>query len=200
MREKMRFLSLWVMAALVAGGCANYKEPARLALQDVEYAMQAASNDAKKYVPDQYAKLQEQHDAAKASFASGDYKGTVRQVRELRQNITQVSAAARATRDQMAASLNQQWQSMSTDLPKMVDAIGKRIDSLSKTKKLPKNLTQSNFDAAKAGFEEVKKAWDEASQASSAGNIETAVSKGTTVQTKGQEVMSLLGMSQPTAA
>lgn len=199
MRQKMRFLSLWVMAALVAGGCANYKEPATRALQDVEYAMQAVS-DAKKYVPDQYAKLQEQHDAAKASFANGDYKETVRQVRELRQNITQVSAAAGAARDQMAASLNQQWESMSADLPKMVDAIGKRIDSLSKTKKLPKNLTQSNFDAAKAAYEEVKKAWDEASQASSAGNIETAVSKGTTVQTKGQEVMSLLGMSTPTAA
>jgi cell wall-associated NlpC family hydrolase len=183
------------MAALVAGGCANYKEPARIALQDVEYAMQAASGETKKYVPDQYAKLEQQHEAAKASFAAGDYKATVRQVRELRQNISRTSAAAVAAREQLAASLNQQWQAMSADLPKMVDAIGQRIDSLSKTKKLPKNLSQTNFDAAKAGYEDLKKAWSEASQASDAGNVETAVAKGTTVQTKGQEVMSLLGMS-----
>jgi predicted nucleic acid-binding Zn-ribbon protein len=195
MREPMRYLSLWVMAALVAGGCANYKEPARIALQDVGYSMQAAAGDAKKYVPDQYAKLEQEHEAAKASFASGDYKNTVAQVRALRQHISQVSSAAAAARDQMAASLNQQWQAMSADLPKMVDAIGKRIDSLSKSKKLPKDLTPTNFEAAKAGYEDVKKAWSEASQASDAGNIETAVSKGTAVQTKGQEVMTLLGMS-----
>lgn len=195
MREPMRYLSLWVMVALVAGGCANYKEPARIALQEVEYSMQAAAGDAKQHVPDQYARLQEQQEAAKASFAAGDYKTTVRQVRELRQNIEKVSAAAIAAREQMTASLNQQWQAMSADLPKMVDAIGKRIDSLSKSKKLPKNLTQANFDAAKAAYEDVKKAWTEASDASSAGNIETAVAKGTTVQTKGQEVMTLLGMS-----
>jgi hypothetical protein len=196
---KMRALSLLVLVALVAGGCANYKEPARLALQEIQYSLQAVAGDAKKYAPDQYAKLEEQYEAAKASFASGDYKSTVRQVRELRDNISTVSAAARATRDEKSAELAQQWRSMSTDVPKMVDAIGKRIDSLGK-KKLPKDVTQASFDAAKAAYEEMKAAWSEASQASDSGNIEAAVAKGTTVQTKGQEVMTMLGMPPATTA
>ena len=191
--KKMGTLSLLVLVALIAGGCANYKEPARLALQEIEYSMQAAAIDAKKYVPEQYAQLEQKLEAAKSSYASGDYKGTVRQVRELRNQISTVSAAATAARDEKAAMLAQQWRSMSTDVPKMVEAIGKRIESLGK-KKLPKNVTQANFDAAKAAYEEIKTAWTEASQASDAGNIEAAVTKGTTVQTKGQEVMTMLGM------
>jgi len=200
MRMTMRSFSLWVLAALVAGGCANYKEPARLALQEVQYSLQAVAIDAKKYVPDQYVQLEQQYEAAKSSYASGDYKGTVRQVRELRDHISTVSAAATAARDEKTANLNQQWRSMSTDLPKMVEAIGKRLDSLSKTKKLPKNVSQSNFDAAKSAYEEMKQAWTEASAASDSGNIEAAVTKGTTVQTKGQEVMTMLGMPSTATA
>jgi hypothetical protein len=189
----MRTYGLLVLAALVAGGCANYKEPARLALQEIEYSLQAVAGDAKKYVPEQYAQLQQQYEAAKTSYNSGDYKGTVAQVRQLREHISQVSSAASAKRDETVANLNEQWRSMSTELPKMVDAVGKKIDSMGKTKKLPKNVTQTNFDAAKAGYEDMKKTWTEASQAADSGNIESAVSKGTTVQTKGQEVMTMLG-------
>jgi hypothetical protein len=191
--KKMGHLSLLVLVALVAGGCANYKEPARLALQEIEYSMQAVAIDAKKYVPDQYAQLEQKLAAAKSSYASGDYKGTVKQVRELRANISTVSTAATAARDDKNAMLAQQWRSMSTDVPKMVDAIGKRIDSLGK-KKLPKNVTQANLDAAKAAYEEMKAAWSEASAASDSGNIEAAVTKGSVVQTKGQEVMTMLDM------
>jgi len=195
--KQMRTLGLLVLVALVAGGCANYKEPARLALQEIGYSMQAAAGDAKKYVPEQYAQLEQKLEAAKASYASGDYKGTVRQVRELRASITQVSAAATAARDEKTATLAQQWRAMSTDVPKMVDAIGKRIDTLGK-RKLPKDVTQSNFEAAKAAYEEMKAAWTEASQESDSGNIEAAVTKGTTVQAKGQEVMTMLAMPPPT--
>jgi uncharacterized protein YycO len=120
-------------------------------------------------------------------------------VRELRANISTVAAAARATRDEKAAQLAQEWRSMSANVPKMVEAIGKRIDALGK-KKLPKDVTQASFDAAKASYEEMKAAWSEASQASDAGNIEAAVAKGTTVQTKGQEVMTMLGMPPPATA
>jgi predicted nucleic acid-binding Zn-ribbon protein len=200
MRTMMRSISLLVLTALVAGGCANYKEPARVALQELDYKMQAVGPDAKKYKPEEYAKLQQDYETAKATYAQGDYKETVRQVRQLQANISQVSAAAASAREEMVAQLNQQWTTMSADLPKMVDAIGKRIDSLSKTKKLPKNLTESSLSAAKAGFEDVKKMWDEASQAAASGNVETAVSKGTTIQTKGQEIMSTLGMPPPATA
>jgi hypothetical protein len=199
MRAQMRFLSLWVAAALVAGGCANYKEPARIALQEVDYKLQAQT-DLKKYKPEDFAKLEQDYQAAKQTYEQADYKETVRQVRALQANISKVSAAAAAEREATVAALNQQWTTMSADLPKMVDAIGKRIDTLSKTKKLPKNITQSNFDAAKASFEDVKKMWDEASRAASSGNVEAAVSTGSTIQTKGQEVMTMLGMPPATTA
>ena len=80
------------------------------------------------------------------------------------------------------ASLTDSWNSMSADLPNMVNAIQSRVDTLSKSKKLPKNLDQASFDAAKTGLDDMKSTWSAATQSFNSGNVEDAVAKAKQVQ------------------
>jgi hypothetical protein len=78
----------------------------------------------------------------------------------------------------------------------LVEAIQGRMDILGKSKKLPKNLSQESYDSAKSGLEMIKSTWAEATTAFASGNVMDAVAKAKEVQTKGNEVLQLLGMGQ----
>ena len=59
----------------------------------------------------------------------------------------------------------------------MTADIHSRVDSLSKNKKLPKNLDKAKLESAKNGLEEVSKAWDEANHAFKKGSLADAFEK-----------------------
>jgi hypothetical protein len=51
---------------------------------------------------------------------------------------------------------------MSAGLPKMIEAAKSRVDILSKSKKLPANVTKEKFDAAKADMAAATQGWTDA--------------------------------------
>jgi tRNA U34 5-carboxymethylaminomethyl modifying GTPase MnmE/TrmE len=112
------------------------------------------------------------------------------------------AAAATAQQEQAAAAAAQQaqsaasaeWATLSADLPKMVSAIQSRVDILSKSKKLPANVSKESFDSAQAGLDMINSTWSEATAAAAAGNSIDAVDKARLVEQKGKEVLALLGM------
>ena len=189
---------LAILAALV-GACTNYKEPAQAAITQAETALDAMSVDAQKYLPDKYKETQDAIDAAKALFEKNDYKGALAAAKDLPAKVTELGTEVKAAKDQAITALTDTWNSMSGDLPKMVDAIQSRVDMLSKSKKLPKNIDQATFDAAKSGLEEMKNMLSAATQSFNSGNVEDAVAKAKVVQSKGTEVMASLGMQAPAA-
>jgi tRNA U34 5-carboxymethylaminomethyl modifying GTPase MnmE/TrmE len=103
------------------------------------------------------------------------------------------AAAAAAQQAQEAASA--EWATLSADLPKMVSAIQSRVDILSKSKKLPANVSKESFDSARAGLDMINSTWADANAAATSGNSVDAVAKARQVQEKGAEVLALLGMS-----
>ncbi len=105
------------------------------------------------------------------------------------------AAAAAAAAQQAQAAASAEWATLSTEVPKMVSAIQSRVDILSKSKKLPANVSKESFAAAKAGLDMINSTWGEATAAAAAGNSVDAVAKAKMVQEKGQEVLGLLGMS-----
>lgn len=102
----------------------------------------------------------------------------------------EAKAAAQAAQEAARA----EWSTLNADLPKMVSAIQSRVDILSKSKKLPKNLSKESFDAAKAGLDLINSTWAEATAAAASGNAMDAVAKARVVKEKGGEVLALLGM------
>jgi hypothetical protein len=185
------------VALLFASACGNVKEPAQAAINQAETSLQDIAVDAQKYAADQYRAVSDQLASAKASFGKGDYKAALAAARDLPAKITELAAATTAAKDQAVAGLKDEWNSLSADVPQMVEAIQSRVDMLSKSKKLPKNIDQASFDAAKSGLESMKQDWTAATQASAAGNVEEAVARVKSAQQKGNEVLGLLKMQAP---
>jgi chromosome segregation ATPase len=186
-----------LIVALLVAGCSGQKEPATQAVNAVETSINAMREDASKYASEQYAQLQASLASLKDSLSKGDYKTVLAnapalssQISTLQQTVDQKKTEAQAA---MAAATTQ-WQALSADVPKMVDAIQSRVDILSQSKKLPKNVTQAQFDSAKEGLFKLKETWGQASSLFSAGDPVAAAAKAQTAKDSGMEILKALGM------
>jgi hypothetical protein len=192
--KSFRSLLFLAVVALAASACTNYKEPAQQAIAQAETALDAISVDAQKFLPDKYKEVQDAIDAAKATFEKNDYKNALAQAKDLPAKVAALATDVSAAKQAAIATWTDEWNSLSADLPNMVNAIQSRVDTLSKSKKLPKNIDQATFEAAKTGLDDMKSTWNAASQSFNSGNVEDAVAKAKQVQEKGTEIMSQLGM------
>lgn len=190
-------------AAVLAAGCAGQKEPATKAVADVEASLSALRDDASKYAATELQSADAALASLKSSLQTGDYKSIlagapalVAQVDTLRKTIADKKAEAEAALE----AAKGKWAEASTDLPKMVAAIQSRLDILTRSKKLPKNLDKAKFESARADFEQMKTTWSEATAAASAGNAVEAVSRGEAAKSKGTDVMLALGMNAAAAS
>ena len=198
MQRKFLQTAAWLaMALLLASACANYKEPAQAAISEAEAALQDIAADAQKYAPEQYQAVADQLASAKATFDKGDYKAALAAARDLPGKVTELGATVTKAKDAALAGMKDEWNTLSADVPQMLEAIQSRVDMLSKSRKLPKNIDQASFDAAKSGLETMKQNWTAATQASAAGNVEEAVASVKAARQKGTEILGLLGMQAP---
>ncbi|MCU0761308.1 MAG: hypothetical protein MUF07_19205 [Steroidobacteraceae bacterium] len=194
--------SLFVVAAaaaLLAAGCAGQKEPATKAVADVEASIATLREDASKYAATELQSADAALASLKANLEKGDYKAIlagapalVSQVDALRKTVTDKKAEAEAALE----AAKGRWGEVSTDLPKMVEAIQGRLDILTKSRKLPKGLDKATLDSAVASFDSMKSAWGEATSAATSGNFVEAMAKADEIKAKGTEVMAALGMTK----
>jgi hypothetical protein len=190
-----RILAGVVAAAFLAlAACSTQKGPATEAVAAAETALAGVRDAAAKYVPNDLQGVEASLAALKTSLANKDYKAVIAAAPALMTSIQSLGGAADAGKAAFD-SATAEWATLSTDLPKMVSAIQSRVDILSASKKLPKNVSAEAFESAKAGFDSIKSTWEAASAAFNGGNPVDAVAKAKEVQAKGQEVLALLGMS-----
>jgi hypothetical protein len=192
---------VWLLAAMMAAlivGCASQKQPAEQAIAAADTALGAVRDQAQKYVPDQLQAVDAQIASAKDSFAKGDYKAVVAAGPAIMAAISSLKDAASAKAADAEAALSKAkdaWSSVSTDVPKMVEAIQSRVDMLSKSHHLPKNVSKDSLAAAKSGLDSMKSMWSDASAAATSGDYTGAMAKAQAVKDKATEIMKSLGMS-----
>lgn len=189
LKQSWKYLA--VAACVLAVACNSGKAPAEAALKLAEEAVNGARAEAENLVPDDFKSLSDDLAAAKDAFTKGDYKGALAAAQSIQGKANDVLAKAKAKKDELTAA----WNSVSADLPKMVEAIKSRVDILSQSKKLPKGLDAAAFTSAKDGLAAATTGWAEAQAAQAAGNWTVAISKANEVKAKATEVMGLLGMS-----
>lgn len=193
--------SVWILALLAAFalvGCAMQKGPAEQAVKGADAALAAVRDQAQKYVPDQLQQVQSQLDALKDSLNKGDYKSVLAAAPALNTAISSLKDAAAAKQSEVEAAVakaKDSWGSMSSDLPKMVDAISSRVDVLSKSHHLPKGVTKESLAAAKSSVDTMKQGLTDATSAATSGDYATAASKGQAVKDQATQVMQSLGMT-----
>ena len=187
-----------ILAAIVAGsalicGCANNEEPARQALAAAEASLADVRVDAAKYAPEELQQAESRLARVKDDLAKEEYTDVLGGATQLTKETATLKEVVVSKQTQTVAATHE-WEALSEEVPKMVQAIENRVDSLSGTK-LPKDLDKESFESAKAALESMKSLWAEASAAFEAGNAILATDKARMVQAKGEEVIDQLGMS-----
>ena len=185
-----------VLAAMLLAACgAGDKGPAETALKAAEQAINVAKSEASKYLPDQTRFLVTALAAAKGKFYRGDYKAVLAEVPTLRSLAQELANAAAAKK----AELIKSWDALSLGMPRVVEVIKNRVDTLAQSKKLPAGMSADSLARAKAGVDEIAQQWTAATDASKGGNLVDAVSRVNFAKDKAAEVLTLLKMPVPVA-
>jgi hypothetical protein len=186
-------------ATLLATGCAKQRGPATDALKAVETSLSQVKDDAAKYAPDglkgvesQLARLQESLDKKEYDNVLAGTPQLSKAVDSLKDAVTAGKAEAKAAVD----AAKTEWAALSTDVPKMVEAIQSRVDTLSKSKRLPFGINKDEFEGAKSGLEMMKTTWAEATADEKSGKQVEATNKAKTVKGMGEEVLDKLNMKK----
>jgi hypothetical protein len=174
------FLTLCSIAILFVA-CANQMEPAKNALDNINTTLNSVSADAQKYVPDQFAEAQTKVAALTSSFEKKDYAAVVAGAPAVLAEVNGLTGAAAAKKDEMVKALGNEWRSLDAAVPQALGAVQTRIDALSKTKHIPKDI---DLGAAKSGLADATSAWDKAQESFKAGNPADAVTAAKDAQGK----------------
>ena len=140
MKNKFIWMLPLLAATLLAVGCAGQKEPATKAVADIEASLTSIRADAEKYAPGELQQADQVVASLKDMLTKKDYKSVVAAAPGISQQIAalqQTVATKRSEMEAVVAAASQQWQTLSADVPKMVEAIQSRVDILSKARKLP---------------------------------------------------------------
>ncbi len=193
--------ALILLAGAMLAACANQREPAQKMINEIEAAVNAASAEAAKYVPDQLIGVQTKLGDLKASFARGDYKYVVQAAPAVMSEAQGLASAVAAKKAEVAKELNDQWTSLSGAVPGLMTAIQNRIDLLGKksNRKLAKGI---DLDAAKSALGDATSLWSKAQGAFGNGNMDEAVTAAKEVKSKLADLATSLklDMAAPAAA
>lgn len=169
---------------LVLAGCASKEEPAKQVVAGAEANLAPLRDDASIYAPEQLKVAEDNLAAARENITWEKYQDVLDKAPELNQSVTTLKEAVVAKQTQLAAATHE-WETLSEEVPKMVQAIENQVGSLPKAKR----------ETARAELETMKTMWSEATAAFAAGDPTQAADKGRMVQAKGKEVIEQLGMS-----
>lgn len=194
----MRISSMFVplAAALILVGCGN-KEPATQVVAQAEKISGELRNDGTALAPEEFKAVDATVADMKSKFGKEDYKAVMEAVPTFNGQVKTLKETLVAKQAIAAASTNE-WNTLNAEVPKTVEALQVRVDSLTGTK-LPKEITKETFTTAKTELEGMKSSWAEATAAAAAGDTMAAADKGRAVAAKGEELKNKLGMN-PTLA
>ena len=196
---KRNFFSLAIalfLSTIMLIACASDKGPAEQAIKAAEEAINSSKAEAVKYMPDEVKSLESALAALKDKFAKKEYKAAISEAQSLAGKAKGLVDAAKAKKEELTKT----WTDLNQGLPKMVEAIQSRVDILSKSKKLPANLTAEKFAEAKSGLAAAKEEWGKALESFKTGSLADAVSVANSVKEKAVKAMEILGLPVPPGA
>jgi len=197
MRIAKMFVAL-TATALALAACANHKEPAEKAIAQVESALAEIRADAEKYAPEDLKGLDESIATLKRGFGNKRYSEVLTAQPSVASAVTALKetiAKAKADSEEILAAAQAEWTELNASVPPLVDAIQGRVDTLTKSRKLPKDVDKPTFETIKTDFETVKTDWTSATQEFTAGAAADAVRKGRAARAKAEEIQAKLGMN-----
>jgi len=186
-----------VTVTLAVAACASHKEPATEALADMRTSLDALREDASLFAPEELARVDQSVQTLDALLAKGEYKAVVDRAPEVGQQLSALEekvSLRRAESGVVLAAANDEWQVLSMEVPRMLEAIEQRITMLSVSMEGHEAVPASAIESARDSLNSMNRAYAEAMTLWSAGNQQDAIAKAQAVQEKGREVYAELGM------
>jgi hypothetical protein len=184
-------------AAMMIVGCGS-RSDAQNVVGQADGAVTKAREQAAVIAPDELKAAEATLAQMKQNFDSHDYKAVVNEVPQFNTQMKTLEDAI-ASKQTAAAAASQEWTTLSAEVPKSVEAVQARVDSL-KPGALPKDVTKEELETAKKELETLKATWAEATAAATAGNTAEATDKARNVQAKVEELKNQLGMNETVAS
>ena len=147
-----KMLVALAVTTLMLAACTSQKEPAEKAVAQVESSLAEIRADAEKFAAEELKGVEKSVTKLKNHLAGKDYTSVVKSARAVASSVTslkQTVAARKADEEATMAAAQAEWTDLSAKVPQMVEAIQTRVDTLSKSRRLPKNLDKAGFEAVK---------------------------------------------------
>jgi hypothetical protein len=192
-----RVLVASVVSGLMLIACANQMQPAQAALDSAQNAVNAASADASKYMPEHYQRLQSQLAATKAAFDQKQYAAVLNSAPALTSDANSVAQQAAAKKTAAMSALASQWTDISSSVPKMIESIKARLGELTKSRHPAKGIDVS---AAQSDLSDATSLWSKAEASHTAGDIEAAIDAAKNVKAKVAAAADALKIKLPASA
>lgn len=186
-----------VAAITLIAGCES-KGDAQFVLSQAQAAMEKTRSEAAVTNPEELKPVEATLAHMQQSFDKHDYKAVKADVPQFNDQYKTLAAAMDAKQAENAATI-QEWANLNTEVPKSVDAVQARVDTL-KPNALPKGVTKQGLETAKTDLEAAKVTWAEATKAADAGNPAEARDKARIVQAKMEELKTTLAMNEQLAS
>jgi predicted nucleic acid-binding Zn-ribbon protein len=184
-------------AAMMIAGCGN-RGTAQSVIGQADSALTSAKEEAAIIAPTELKAAEDTVAHMKQSFDAREYKIVVAEVPKFNDQMRTLKEAV-ASKQTVEAAAAVEWSALNEEVPKAVEAIQARVDSL-KPAALPKDVTKEELETAKTDLATMKTTWAEATAAASAGHTAEATDKGRIVQAKAEELKNQLGMNELVAS
>jgi hypothetical protein len=186
------FAVAFTALALIAG--CSQKDPAREAIAAGEDALNAVYEDAQKYVPERYAEVKAELDAARTAYNEERYADAIEEVKDVPAHAEALAKEATAAREKRLSEMDSEWARLSASLPDRLARVGSRLDELGAMRRLPQGIDKQLLEEARAAHASAQTAWSEAGAAHADGNLEAAVGKAKDAEGMAQDLVTRLGM------
>lgn len=108
MNMNTRIAALAALVLLVAG--CSQKDPAAEAIDAAEGALEAVYEDAQKYLPERYAEVKAELEAARTAFDEERYADAIAAVKDVPAHAEELANASVEAKQKSLADLNSEWR------------------------------------------------------------------------------------------
>jgi DNA repair exonuclease SbcCD ATPase subunit len=181
-----------VIAALCLGvaACASKKEPAEQALAALETKFQEAGAEIRKYLPERHAELEASVASLREAMAQEDYGDVVTGAASAQESLKRAIADSRVARAQMLAAMDTEWTELTQSMPKMIDAMDKKITS--QRGRPPKGMTSDAWKQTIAEYDAARDTWSKAVAEMSRATFEQSVLAARDAKARIEAIMATL--------
>jgi len=149
----------WVLCAVIGialapAGCkSSRQQAAQEAIQAAQATISEVRGEAEKYVPEQSHDAQTTIQQAKDTLEKGDYPAALTAAQNA---LNQAKAVATQT-----ISRQVEWTDLNDSITKSLKEAKAKLDGYASGARLPKGLSRSKLNQAKAQYEQLKQKWEE---------------------------------------